>query len=32
MISLLTAPEMIIFYVGTGVCLVIGVLYGIFSK
>ena len=32
MISLLSAPEMIVFYVGAGVCLVIGVLYGIFSK
>lgn len=32
MISLLTAPEMIVFYVGGGVCLFIGVLYGIFSK
>ena len=32
MISLLTAPEMVIFYVGGGIAVIVGVLYGLFSK
>jgi hypothetical protein len=32
MISLVTAPEMIIFYVGGGIAIIVGVLYGLFSK
>lgn len=32
MISLLTAPEMVIFYVGGGIAVIFGVLYGLFSK
>ena len=29
MISLLTAPEMIIFYIGTGAALIGGIIYGL---
>ncbi len=32
MISLLTEREMVIFYVGGGIALIVGVLYGLFSK